>query len=191
MDAVLTNDLDRAALSLTREYYPRFAKFDLSWDDVLQEARVVALEALQDFDPGRGIPFFGYAYKRMSWGLHNALRATWRRLAPRDAEGERVLVSRVGVTAEDLSVVSAPTGDVTAETAIERAVRPDDFADDRLRAAWWMLPEKERETLFLVFCEGLTPSQAAGRLGISKKSEYNYRTRALAALREALDVAVR
>ena len=84
--------------------------------------------------------------------------------------------------AELASPASAPVG---AEAADPRDIL-DAFADERIIAALWRLPEEIRWTLLLVDVEGLDQAEAAAVLGVPVGTVKSRAHRGRAMLRESL-----
>ena len=45
-------------------------------EDLYQDACILLLEAIKDFDEDRGVPFLGFAKSRIYYGIHNLTRKT-------------------------------------------------------------------------------------------------------------------
>jgi DNA-directed RNA polymerase specialized sigma subunit len=47
----------------------RYSRYDLEYEDVFQQASLIFILAVYDFEEKRGIPFSGYIKKRINWEL--------------------------------------------------------------------------------------------------------------------------
>jgi RNA polymerase sigma factor (sigma-70 family) len=126
-------------------------------DDVQQEARIAAWQALKRYDEKRNDEFRGYAHRRVRGAALDALR-----------------VSRT----EDLPAHLAD-GDSSPLASIER--RPA-----VVQAALRMLTDRQRAVIQLTIVQGLTLAEAAALTGMSRSSCHNVRVAALRRLRELL-----
>jgi RNA polymerase sigma factor for flagellar operon FliA len=71
----------------------------------------------------------------------------------------------------------------------QRPVEPDDTMQVRVKAALGHLPEKERRVVELCYFAGMTFEQAGAQLGVRRSWVCRLHTRAIGALRTALDQA--
>lgn len=62
------------AMTVGRSVYRRVARFSLDRDDFVQNAELGLLEALERFDPGRGVDFRAYARSRVRGAVFNGVR---------------------------------------------------------------------------------------------------------------------
>lgn len=88
------------ARTVAATYYGRRYSEDVEFDDFLQYARLGLLEAMERFDPGRGVQFRTFAARRMHGAILNGLeRLTERRqqiVAHQRIRSERLLDVKAG-----------------------------------------------------------------------------------------------
>ena len=49
----------------------RYSRMGLEYDDVFQQASVIFIIGVYDFEEKKGIPFSGYIKKKINWGLYH------------------------------------------------------------------------------------------------------------------------
>jgi RNA polymerase sigma factor for flagellar operon FliA len=147
----------------------------VSLDDLLSMGREGLLRAARSFDPGRGVPFGAWAFRRVRGALLDATRSAHRRR----------LTLRVGPGAgrdrDDDAVDGADTEAATPEDEVARrqlARRIHETMDE--------LPRSERSLIGLVYFKGLTLDEAARRLGRSRSWGSRRHRRAMAAMSRRL-----
>jgi RNA polymerase sigma-B factor len=199
----------------------RFARHREPHDDLQQAALIGLLNALERYDPTRGVEFTTFAWQTMLGELKRHFRdRTWAVRVPRALQ-ERYLdavavldeltvelgrspsmaqiAARMGLAPEEvvealevrgasrLASLDAPRGDDDDRT-VPLADDSDAFepVDERseLSPLLARLPRREREIIRLRFCEDLTQSQIAERLGISQMHVSRLLSQTLAQLRE-------
>ncbi|NYG54795.1 FliA/WhiG family RNA polymerase sigma factor [Nocardioides perillae] len=184
--------------------------------DLVSEGMIGLIDALEKFEPQRGLAFPTYAVPRIRGAIIDSIRAAdWVprsvRTRVRDVERARAeLAERLGRAATD-DEVAAELGTTAAElrTAAEprtfvsyastddladlEELSPaldDAFGDDGVRAllmpAVHALPERDRVVVALYFFEGLTLAEIGQVLGVTESRVSQLRSRATRALREAL-----
>ena len=57
----------------------RYARYGLEYDDVFQQASIIFIIAVYDFEENMNIPFSGYIKKRINWGLYHFYRRHMQR----------------------------------------------------------------------------------------------------------------
>ncbi|MBS3977615.1 MAG: sigma-70 family RNA polymerase sigma factor [Syntrophomonadaceae bacterium] len=169
------------------------------------------LDALEKFDPARGVKFETYAYQRIRGAIIDELRAAhwaprsaadrWRRLAEVSAEEaealspDETIASQVGF----LSTVSLEKfffddqeglrhADLVADPA---SPNPEAIYEERelladLTKAVALLPDKDRLVLSLYYYEGLTLKEIGQVLEVSESRVCQLHARALLRLRQLL-----
>lgn len=65
VDPVAMERLKPLMITMIKRYYPNFK----DWDDLMQELRVITLEALLDFDPAHGAHALAHIQSRMKYHL--------------------------------------------------------------------------------------------------------------------------
>ncbi|MBZ5740016.1 FliA/WhiG family RNA polymerase sigma factor [Nocardioides mangrovi] len=184
--------------------------------DLVSEGILGLMNAVDRFDPGRGLQFPTYAVPRIRGAIMDSLRAAdW---VPRSVRGRVRTVERATERLhEDLG--RAPTEqEISAETGIPVAdlrsslTRPmtvsvaadDDLAGvsegvsqlddlfeseenrDLVRSALTQLPERDRIVMALYFFEGFTLSEIGTILGVTESRASQLRSRAIATMRSTL-----
>jgi RNA polymerase sigma-B factor len=202
----------------------RFSRHREPHDDLQQAALIGLLNALDRYDPNRGVEFTTFAWQTMLGELKRHFRdRTWAMRVPRSLQ-ERYLdavatldeltielgcspsiaqiAGRMGLepeaVVEALEVRGASrVGSLDAPRAEDddRTVplvdNSIDFGavDERMELSPLLarLPAREREIIRLRFCEDLTQSQIAERLGISQMHVSRLLSQTLTKLREWAD----
>jgi len=155
--------------------------------DDLEAAGVVGLiQAVDRFDPGRGIPFEGYATLRVRGAILDEVRRLdersrdARRLAPEDEQRGPVSLEFLQERGE--------MGDPAELAEVDARVAHDGLRDDVERALA-AIPVRERSILASYYSDGLTLATIGRRLGISEARVSQLHSRAIAQLRSVLGVA--
>lgn len=141
------------------------------FEDALQAARESFLRAVRDFDAALGVPFEGFAKRRVYGDLHTLFRrerAYWQReVHPGDDEEGKSFWESV----EDETASDAP---------MHFALK------DALLAAMRTLSEREKELLSLVYLADWSLKEAAAKLGLSAAYAAVVKRRALQKLKKLL-----
>ncbi|MFC2741150.1 sigma-70 family RNA polymerase sigma factor [uncultured Selenomonas sp.] len=141
------------------------------FEDALQAARESFLRAVRDFDAALGVPFEGFAKRRVYGDLHTFFRrerAYWQReVHPGDAE-------------EGKSFWESVEDEAASGTASHFALK------DALFAAMRTLSEREKELLSLVYLTGWSLKEAAAKTGLSAAYAAVVKRRALQKLKKLL-----
>ena len=74
VDPVAMERLKPLMITMIKRYYPNFKE----WDDLMQELRVITLEALLDFDPTKGAHALALVESRMKYHLLGKYKKTSR-----------------------------------------------------------------------------------------------------------------
>jgi len=142
--------------------------------DMIQEGTVGLIEAVERFDPGRGILFSTFATYRIRGRMLNALRR--ERSAAPPGEGapiEDALLERIADPAADKGLAAVEDGIL---------VRQIIAAIDRL-------PDRERRVLRASFLRTEEPKRAASDLRISLSHFYRLQKQALARIKGSVTPA--
>ncbi len=141
------------------------------FEDALQAARESFLRAVRDFDARLGVPFEGFAKRRVYGDLHTFFRrerAYWQReVHPGDDEEGTSFWEGV----EDEAAGGAPERFVLGET---------------LAAAMTLLSAREKELLSLVYFADRSLKEAAEKLGLSAAYAAVVKRRALQKMKKQL-----
>lgn len=147
---------------ITRATTRRIQPYAQDPDNLYGEANLILLDAVDDFDPERGVPFHLYYRARLSYFLMDDLKRSMKKpTVPLTAEMEAV-VADVADTEEDFIL-------------LERAEELHQIVND--------LPFRERAVVSLYFFCHLSLSEIAARLGISYQTVANTKSRAMNHLR--------
>ena len=161
------------AARLSRRLHP--AGITVVGPEDLESAGVIGLiDAVDRFEPDRGVPFEAYAALRIRGAVLDELRAA--------TGGRRAAVAR-HVSLDQLLT----EGDHKLPTVDDRAVvRAAEDLASRVESAMRYLPERQRELLARYYGQSLTLREAGVRMGISEARASQLHSRAIAALRRAL-----
>jgi RNA polymerase sigma-B factor len=202
----------------------RFARHREPHDDLQQAALIGLLNALDRYDPTRGVEFTTFAWQTMLGELKRHFRdRTWAVRVPRALQ-ERYLdavavldeltvelgrspsmaqiADRMGLTPEEvvealevrgashLASLDAPRGgDDERTVSLADEGNAFDPVEQRTELSPLLarLPHREQEIIRLRFCNDLTQSQIAERLGISQMHVSRLLSQSLAQLRDWAD----
>jgi RNA polymerase sigma factor for flagellar operon FliA len=165
-------------------------------DDVESAAIIGLIDAVDRYDPDRGVPFEGYAGLRIRGAILDELR----RLDDR-TRGERQRAR--AVVADDAEPeIGAYGATLSLDLLLEKGDRDwaaDDDAGDRydhqdlrmrVESALKCLPPRQREVLVRYYSESLTLREAGARMGISEARACQLHGRAIQNLRRELAALV-
>lgn len=166
-------------------------------DDLESAALIGLIDAVDRFDPDRGIPFEGYAGLRIRGAVLDELR----RVDDRSRDDRRRARNEVAADAEpEISAFAqALSLDVLMQTgerdwaAADELSERHDSEDLRMRveSALRCLPPRQRELLSRYYGESLTLRQSAVKMGISEARACQLHGRAIQNLRRELASLVR
>lgn len=141
----------------------------------LESAGVLGLiDAVDRFEPGRGVPFEAYASLRIRGAVLDELRS---------ATGGRRAEMPVQLSLDALLTEGDHTLPTVNDTGAARAA--EDVAS-RVESALRYLPERQREVIARYYGQSLTLRETGVRMGISEARVSQLHTEAIAALRRAL-----
>lgn len=191
---------------VARDVYVRVRAMTSAWPDCAQNALVGLLEAINRFDPSRGIMFRTYARHRIRGAVFDGMRAL-RDEFRRDAqEHERMTMIRERITTlveeavpDPLEAFVASTvglslgflmeaGSIPAHPYIADAYahREREEVGETLAAAIEQLPEREQAIVVLHYHHFVPFVAIAEQLGVTKGRVSQMHKRALERLRESL-----
>lgn len=179
-------------------------------DDLVQSGFAGLLEAKAKFDPERGVPFSGFAYRRIRGAMIDTLRKS-KRLSRSALERCRraALIEPVLELAAEETAERPPTGDLDAAAAIaallgkvtaayvadvvasvERHGTEEGLVTQldatKVRHAIDKLPERERDVIHAVYFEERRLAEIGEQRGRSESWACRVHGEALAQLREVL-----
>lgn len=200
------------ARQVAKRRYARRSGPDIEFADVYQLACAGLLEAIDRYDPDRGIPFRGYAARRISGSVLDGIAKT--------NEVREQISFRARIRAERARSLAAPSADGLApdqamqaladlavglalgfmleETAETPADRPSDPAAGAYESLAWKetvaqlahavshLGEREQTIIKRHYSDGLTFEQVGALLGVSKGRVSQLHKAALTALKQQL-----
>ena len=166
------------ARSLARRV--RMVSSPLSDDDDIASAAVLGLiDAVDRFEPGRGVPFEAYAALRIRGAIIDELRRVDER--GRSAGEMPRAVSLDGLVEEEWMQFLA------ASDEVDEKFDHEDLCG-RVERALATLPPRQRELLARYYADSLTLREAGLRMGVSEARACQLHGRAIVNLRRALSV---
>ena len=164
-------------------------------DDIESAALIGLIDAVDRYDPDRGVPFEGYAGLRIRGAILDELRRVDDRTRDERRRARMVLDDsepQIGAYGATLSL------DLLLETG-ERDWAAADETDDRyesqdlrmrVESALRCLPPRQREVLARYYGDSLTLRESAARMGISEARACQLHGRAIVNLRRELAALV-
>lgn len=191
---------------VARDVYVRVHALASAWPDCAQNALVGLLEAINRFDPSRGILFQTYARHRIRGAVFDGMRALRDDFRREGQDRERVVTLRERVTtlveesaSDPLEAFVASTvglslgflmefGSVPAppQAADAYASREREELSEALAEAVEQLPEREQAIMVLHYHHHVPFVAIAEQLGVTKGRISQLHKRALERLREYL-----
>jgi len=160
-------------------------------DDVESAAQVGLIDAVDRYDPDRGVPFEGYAGLRIRGAILDELRRLDdrsrgdRQRARNAAEDTEPEIGAYGATLSlDLILESGDRDWAADDEEAERYERQD--LRSRVENALDDLPPRQREVLARYYGESLTLRESAVKMGISEARACQLHGRAIQNLRRLL-----
>ncbi|TMC69326.1 MAG: sigma-70 family RNA polymerase sigma factor [Chloroflexi bacterium] len=160
-------------------------------DDLESAALIGLIDAVDRFDPERGVPFEGYASLRIRGAVLDEVRrvdelgrADRRRQREAAAQGEAGTYH--GTVSLDELIERGYHGGAEQDEVAERYEAED--LRSRVRSAMTCLPPRQREVLERYYGQSLTLREAGLRMGISEARACQLHGRAIQNLRRQLSV---
>ncbi len=172
-------------LPLAQALSRRVRRFDTpiaDGDDLASAAYLGLIDAVDRFEPGRGVPFEAYAGLRIRGAIIDELRRTGERARNASAEESPRTVSLDGLLEGDWHEAVAVVDDGVDEVFEHEDLR------GRVEGALDGLPPRQREVLARYYADSLTLREAGARMGISEARACQLHGRAIVNLRRALAV---
>lgn len=151
-------------------------------DDLASAAMLGLIDAVDRFEPGRGVPFEAYASLRIRGAIIDELRRTGERARNASPEETPRTLSLDDLPADDQQHAVAPVDD-----GVDEAFEREDLRG-RVQGALEGLPVRQREVLARYYADSLTLREAGARMGISEARACQLHGRAIVNLRRALAV---
>ena len=151
-------------------------------DDLMSAAFLGLIDAVDRFEPGRGVPFEAYASLRIRGAMIDELRRVSQRGRTASADETPRTVSLDDLLDNDQHHVVGTTEDGIHETFENEDLR------GRVEGALAGLPPRQREVLARYYADALTLREAGVRMGISEARACQLHGRAIFNLRRALAV---
>jgi RNA polymerase sigma factor for flagellar operon FliA len=151
-------------------------------DDLASAALLGLIDAIDRFEPGRGVPFEAYASLRIRGAIVDELRRIDERGRGAAAEERPRPVSLDGLVEDDWQAFLA-----SGENEIDEAFELEDLRS-RVQHAIDTLPPRQREVLARYYADSLTLREAGARMGISEARACQLHGRAISNLRRVLEV---
>ena len=149
-------------------------------DDLASAAFLGLIDAVDRFEPGRGVPFEAYARLRIRGAMIDELRRTSERSRTATPEQQPRMMSLDGILDDGRSDM-LPVGDGGLDDRFE-----EEDLRGRVQVALDTLPVRQREVLTHYYKDELTLRQAGAQMGISEARACQLRGRAIVNLRRAL-----
>src|SRR6476659_4404558 len=159
---------------LARAIARRFARRGLPYDDIVQSGYLGLIQAVDRYEPSRGVPLQAYAARTIEGEIMHLFRDRgWAVRVPRSLQE---LSRSIAVVSEQLGhrLGRKPTVAELAEASghSEQEVDEAGFVDvrdrDEVSSALRHLPPREREIVRLRFVSDMTQSEIAAEMGISQ-----------------------
>jgi RNA polymerase sigma factor FliA len=162
-------------------------------DDLESAALIGLIDAVDRFQPERGVPFEGYATLRIRGAVLDEVRrvdelgrADRRRQREAAAQGE--VGSYLGTVSLDELIERGYRGGAEQDELAERYEAED--LRMRVRSAMACLPHRQREVLHRYYGQSLTLRETGLRMGISEARACQLHGRAIQNLRRELSVVI-
>lgn len=153
-------------------------------DDLASAAFLGLIDAVDRFEPGRGVPFEAYASLRIRGAMIDELRRTGERARHTEAADQPRVLSLDGLLEDEWRDVFT-----VAEDPVDESFDREDLRY-RVQGALDGLPPRQRELLARYYADSLTLREAGQRMGISEARACQLHGRAIVNLRRALAVVI-
>ena len=191
----------------------------VDYNDLVSDGIIGLMDAIERFDPGRGLTFQTFAVPRIRGAMVDALRALdWvprsvREKVRRVDEAQRILEARLGRIPDDpeiaaeLGIPVSELRELYAKVAFTSVATLDDLdladdlagaathrvEDDHAKAALLKvvgeLPERDQVIIALYYFEGFTLAEIGRVLGVTESRVSQLHSRATLVLRTKLTAA--
>jgi RNA polymerase sigma factor for flagellar operon FliA len=151
-------------------------------DDLASAAFLGLIDAVDRFEPGRGVPFEAYASFRIRGAIIDEVRRTDERGRSAAASMVPAAISLDGLVEDEWRQFLA-----TPDDGVDQKFENEDLRG-RVEGALRDLPPRQREVLARYYADALTLRQAGQRMGISEARACQLHGRAITNLRRALSV---
>jgi RNA polymerase sigma factor for flagellar operon FliA len=151
-------------------------------DDMASAASLGLIDAVDRFEPGRGVPFEAYASLRIRGAMIDELRRTGERARKTTPEAQPRTLSLDGLVGDEWQQAVPSVEDDISETFEREDLR------GRVQGAIDELPPRQRELLGRYYSDSLTLREAGARMGISEARACQLHGRAIVNLRRTLAV---
>ncbi len=142
-------------------------------EDLYQDACVLVIEAVRDYEEEKGVPFLGFAKSRVYFGIHNMLR-------------------------KDVFTLSLdqPYGDGDGKSLLNQLMDESDEMDDSLireevsrllRSSVESLTPKQRDVIKGYYFDGMLLKDMASARGVHYKTVLKIKERAMEKLRKDME----
>jgi len=163
-------------------------------DDLESAALIGLIDAVDRYEPDRGVPFEGYATLRIRGSVLDEVRRV-DDVGRADRRRQRAAAAK----GDDASVVATVSLDELLDRGYAGGTSDDELDDryeaedlrGRVQSALTCLPPRQREVLARYYGDALTLRQAGLRMGISEARACQLHGRAIQNLRRLLAVAIR
>lgn len=155
---------------IARRLYPAGVSA-IGADDLVSAGMIGLIDAVDRYEPARGVPFEAYAVLRIRGAILDELRA---------ATGGRRAEAPLPLSLDELLEAGDQVLSTPDETGAQRAA--EDVAA-RVESALLFLPERQREVLARYYGDALTLREAGQRMGISEARACQLHGRAIETLR--------
>jgi RNA polymerase sigma factor for flagellar operon FliA len=153
-------------------------------DDIVSAAMLGLIDAVDRFEPGRGVPFEAYASLRIRGAVVDELR----RVDERGRSDRRREETAIAISLDELLAADSHWLPVAEDELDDRYDRED--LSHRVQTALDRLPARQREVIARYYGDALTLREAGIRMGISEARACQLHGRAIHNLRRELAVTV-